>query len=303
LKTRKPFSRARKRLREIERIISRRHNGAVPDTDDADVYLEPVVNCFHVIAAAQGRDISVDGIVKLFWFWCERWAPHVSHSQATERARLERARSPKLLADDVVGKAIHLSYEERLQENITAIGSYDADKVMRKKLAADRRRKRDRLRKAEERAAKGATPRANSHSRTKPWEQDGVSRRTWERRRKAAAAQAGADVANSSPHRLSSSGAMDLRHDAVQALASKRGAPKAPPRLHVDAVEIADAPVALDARPAPPPPRPIVVQGVPDGLIVDQDGVEYKAPSPYQRRPPSRDWMSVAMAGLNRGRT
>jgi hypothetical protein len=96
---------------------------------------------------------------------------------------------------------------------------------------------------------------------------------------------------------------MDLRHDAVQALASKRGAPKAPPRLHVDAVEIADAPVALDARPAPPPPRPIVVQGVPDGLIVDQDGVEYKAPSPYQRRPPSRDWMSVAMAGLNRGRT
>jgi hypothetical protein len=55
LKTRKPFSRARKRLREIERIISRRHHGAVPETDDADVYLEPVVNCFHVIVAGRNR--------------------------------------------------------------------------------------------------------------------------------------------------------------------------------------------------------------------------------------------------------
>jgi hypothetical protein len=316
LKTRKPFSRPRKRLREIERIISRRHQGRVPDTNDVDAYLEPVVNCFRLIAGSRDRSVSADGIAKLFGFWCERWAPDVSNTHVIRLARHERASEPKMLADDVVGKAMRLSYVERLELRITAIGSFDADKVMRKKLAADRRRKRDRLRKAEERVAKGATPRAHSHSRTKPWEQDGVSRRTWERRRKAAAAQAGADVANSSthpkdevvanssPHRLSYSSATDLRHDAVQAPASKRGAPQALPRLDVDAVEIGDAPVALHARPAPPPPRPIVMQidGVPGGLIVDQDGVEYKAPPPCQRRPPPKTWMDAAFEGY-RGRS
>jgi hypothetical protein len=51
---RKHFSRARKRLREIERIIKDRH-GHVPATDDADRYLGSVANCFRKIAADRGR--------------------------------------------------------------------------------------------------------------------------------------------------------------------------------------------------------------------------------------------------------
>jgi hypothetical protein len=53
----------------------------------------------------------------------------------------------------------------------------------------------------------------------------------------------------------------------------------------------------------PPPPHPIVVrlEDIPDGLILDQDGVEFKPRPPHKRRPPPRDWMDAAMEGMNRG--
>jgi hypothetical protein len=313
----KPFSRPRKRLRELVRNISRRHGGCVPDTDDADVYLEPVVNCFRLIVASRARDVSVDGVLKLFWFWCEDGrAPHVSRSHATDLVRRELAGPPCLIPDDVVGKAIRLSYAERLQDKITTIGSYDVGPAMRKKLAKERRRDRDRRSKAEKRKANGATPHANSLSQTKPWEAEGISRSTYDRRRKKAAAQAGAGDENSSPHqrnevdesssahRPSYSRPTNFGHVTEQSPASMSGAPQARPLQH-DGVEIGVSRVALEARPAPPPPRPIVVQidSVPDGLVVDQDGVEFKPPPPHQRRPAPKDWMSVAMAGLNRGRS
>jgi hypothetical protein len=303
----KPFSRARKRLREIERIISRRHQGRVPDTDDVDAYLEPVVNCFRLIAASRDRSVSADGIAKLFGFWCERWAPDVSNTHVMRLARHERASEPKMLADDIIGKAIRLSYAERLELKITTIGSFDADKVIRKKLAADRRRKRDRLRKAEERGAKGATPRANSLSRTEPWKQEGISRRTWERRRKAAAAQAGVHDANSSPHqrdevdanssphRLSYSGATDLRHDAEMAC-SDLSHESQPPAFERGPPEAAPS----------PPPRPIVTRldaAPTDGLILDEDGHEFKQPPPYERRPAPKTWMDAAFEGYTGGRS
>jgi hypothetical protein len=192
----KKFSRARKRLREIERTISDRH-GSVPETDDADLYLSPVANCFHVIAAERGRAVTVDGIVNLFGLWCQTWAPHVIEQQVVELAREALAGPPKLIADDIVGSALRLSYADRLRLKISTIGSFDADKALRTKFAKARRRERDRLRAAEKRKANGATPRANSLSQTKPWEADGISRRTYERRLRTRETQVDA---NSSPH-------------------------------------------------------------------------------------------------------
>lgn len=60
---------------------------------------------------------------------------------------------------------------------------------------------------------------------------------------------------------------------------------------------------ALQARP-PAPPRPTVIRldGIPGGLIIDEDGHEFEAPPPYQQRPVPRDWFEVAMAGY-RGRS
>jgi hypothetical protein len=212
----KNFSRARKRLREIERIISDRH-GRVPETDDADLYLKPVVNCFHVIAAGRDRSVSVDGIMKLFWFWCQRWAPHVSSDQATEIVRHARAGSPKLIADDVVGNSLRLCYADRDRLKIRTIGSVDADRATRKKLAKARRRERNRQRAAQKRRANGATPRAvyeaNSLSKTKPWEEMGISRPSYYRRQKRAAmSETVSGETSASPHPSSYYQATDLSH-------------------------------------------------------------------------------------------
>jgi hypothetical protein len=80
------------------------------------------------------------------------------------------------------------------------------------------------------RAANGAKPRtvyeANSLSRTKPWEPDGISRRTWERRRKKA------DASASRPLNIIGS-VTDLRHQSEPAAGSSEpGAPSAP--AHTD---------------------------------------------------------------------
>jgi hypothetical protein len=39
------------------------------------------------------------------------------------------------------------------------------------------------------------------------------------------------------------------------------------------------------------------------GKVIDQDGVEFKPPPPYERRPIQKTWMEASMAGLNRGRS
>ncbi|HEY6734354.1 MAG TPA: hypothetical protein VI256_11255, partial [Roseiarcus sp.] len=93
----------------------------------------------------------------------------------------------------------------------------------------------------------------------------------------------------------------------------ERGAPQARPRApsefgsgevtQVEALEAEIVPDDIETGALEAPPRPIVVQmdAVPDGLILDENGVEYRPPPPHERRPPPKDWMSVAMAGMNRG--
>jgi hypothetical protein len=66
---------------------------------------------------------------------------------------------------------------------VTTIGAVDENKAARTK----RRKRLDRERKANARRAKGAKPRndAQSISQAMPWLEEGISRRTWYRRRKA----------------------------------------------------------------------------------------------------------------------
>lgn len=204
-KNNRKFSRARKRLRELERAISERH-GCVPATDDADLYLRPVANCFRVIAAECGKS-ELAHIVDVFSLWCDRFAPDASEQEITALAEEALAGPAKLIPDDTLGKILRFSYEERLRQGATTIGSFDVDRAGRKELAKLRKQQRQRLEKQEERRLNGAVPRAqyeaNSLSQTKPWLAEGVCRRTWERRRKKAAAeQAVASVASASSHLL-----------------------------------------------------------------------------------------------------
>lgn len=153
-KSSKLFSRPRKRLRELERAIRERH-GCVPATDDADLYLRPVANCFRLIVAELGKSCLAD-IISPFGLWCERFAPEATDQEIAALAKEALARPAKLVPDDALGKTLRFSYDERRRQKATTIGSYDVDRAARKKLAKARKQEGDRIGAEKRRRANGA---------------------------------------------------------------------------------------------------------------------------------------------------
>lgn len=192
------YSRTSHRLREVERIIAFRHAaerplsraGCIPDTDDADVYLDQAACCLLVLMWKKtGTKPDLAALLERLDLWCERFGPDTS---AKLRRDVVRAvlRRPRLDNADDCARRLRLSYAERTRLKITTIGSYDLDKRQRTLRRKARKRERDRLRDAAKRAAAGAVSRAeylvtHSLSRERPWETEGISRRTWYRRQMA----------------------------------------------------------------------------------------------------------------------
>lgn len=193
------YSRAGHRLRELELIVTYRHHGIIPATDDADFYLEPIAQCFRKILTDNGKLVSVNtpnhfeincGVVmKRFGFWLETWAPHVTTDHAADVVRRVLAQRRKLDADDDLGAKLRLSHADRNRLNIRTIGSFDVDRKSRRKLQKIKKRERDRIDALKRRRAKGAVPRAEyqagSLSGARPWIEMKISRATYYRRRPA----------------------------------------------------------------------------------------------------------------------
>ena len=186
------FDLTRLRLREIERIIESR--GVAFDTDDADLYLLPVAQCFLKIRQKKFGQVSPEALCEALEFW------------ASERKRA----LPGELLRSVVGQAfafpaparadplavrLRLRDQERLALGLRTIGACDADRTERARRAKERKRLRERERSAAKRRAAGAVPRgrwlAGSLARTQPWLGEGVSKETWYRRRRARAGGTG----------------------------------------------------------------------------------------------------------------
>jgi hypothetical protein len=180
------FNLTTRRLREIERIIARRHF-FVPITDDDDVYLVPVAQLLRRnLENTIGMPTSHDVLDRLK-VWSERWAPMTSAERLGEIVRIAMAR-PRLDKADPLGAKLRLSDAERTYLRITTIGAYNLNKAARKRRNLLRKRERDRIKSAEKRIQRGAQPRqtylALSLSARAPWKAEGISRRTWERRRR-----------------------------------------------------------------------------------------------------------------------
>jgi hypothetical protein len=89
---------------------------------------------------------------------------------------------------DALGHELRLSATVRDKLRIRTIGSCDQSRDKRAALVKARKRERDRERQRQKRLLAGKQLRAaylaaHSQSRVRPWEADGVSRRTWYRRR------------------------------------------------------------------------------------------------------------------------
>jgi hypothetical protein len=80
---------------------------------------------------------------------------------------------------DAMAERIRLSFADRELLKVRTIGAVGITKRQRSAMQKEKRRERERDR----RKAKGAQPHAKSINRAEPWKAEGISRRTWFRRR------------------------------------------------------------------------------------------------------------------------
>jgi hypothetical protein len=168
------------RMRDLEIIFLDRYGGPLPDDDaglgDARVAVHHLAN----LPGNQGKNI---------FSWLARWAPWMPADQIAGLLD-EAIEHPRRWKADTLGWVLRLTAGDRARLGVTTIGAFDLGRAARTQRLKGRKRSRA---EAERRAA-GAKTRAeylaDSLSRKKPWEAEGISRRTWERRRKAAAASA-----------------------------------------------------------------------------------------------------------------
>lgn len=170
----RPFVLNDLRFTEVCRVIMSRHGQEVPETDDADLYFMP---------AAFSLSARFDAL------WVQSWAPWASY-EVDIRPILEMAAMRKYIqsADDCAAM-LNVTLEDRSRLGLTTIGACDVDRGTRRKIAQDTKRERDRARARQKRRDQGKKPREGYESESlaaqAPWEREGVSRRTWYRRKKA----------------------------------------------------------------------------------------------------------------------
>ncbi|HWU63591.1 MAG TPA: hypothetical protein VN112_16350 [Ensifer sp.] len=171
------FSVELQRMREIEKVIRHRHGGPIPDpsgSDDVDL-------CKAYLKAAaftpSGQDMAA---------WANVFAPWANPVEVQLLASQGRNRE-KMLGADAVAKMLFVTLAERTKLGLKTIGACDVSKDDRLKLSKQTKRERDRNRQRDKRAAQGRMDRASyeaaSLTKLAPWEEEGISRRTWERRR------------------------------------------------------------------------------------------------------------------------
>lgn len=169
------YDRRKHRLREIDTVAKARYGRVLPASADATPFLTAVA--FTANAMGVNTQRAVAG-------WCARFAPHLAArvDDIFPPIRLEvEGRRYDLNADDAAD-LLGVTFEERQSLSLRTIGACDltpdAFRVARK----EAKRKRDRERLAQKRKAK--RPRSKALMRVRPWEAEGISRRTWYRRQK-----------------------------------------------------------------------------------------------------------------------
>lgn len=188
---RKPhsYNRHQNRIREIEKLVKVRHGYGVPETDDADIYIEAVAYAYQAEMWAGGTDAS-----KRLLAWCSVWAPWATtHAKGIINPILSKLNGRRQGLDQHrMGNMLRLTWAERQSLGLRTIAACDVEPDEQKRRAKDIKCKNDRARKAAMRREQGAKKRdewlASCKSQIRPWEAEGISRRTWYRRRAKSAA-------------------------------------------------------------------------------------------------------------------
>jgi hypothetical protein len=115
------------------------------------------------------------------------WCPWMAQPERELMLRDAALSPPPRLTADQLAVRLGTTYTRRQKLRHTVIGAIDVPKEERARLRKERDRERSRRRKERQRRDTGRRTRqqylATALSATKPWEAEGVSRRTWYRRR------------------------------------------------------------------------------------------------------------------------
>ena len=181
---RKPFSFPICRLREIERTIPTR------DLDQIKAVLPEVAATYRVIIAHRCRGVGDGELPDRMEQWCNKMRISRVFTDEEIAEAIEQAEQRNHLAPaDKLAAILGLEYADRQRLAIRTIGAIDMSKRKRTIERKERKREKDRIRKAIKRRNRGVISRqeylAESLSRVRPWEREGITRRTWERRRDA----------------------------------------------------------------------------------------------------------------------
>jgi hypothetical protein len=195
------------RLREIEKLIRRRHQGPVPDPGDTDSRDDCLAYIRAAALALSGQSMAA---------WCRMWAPWAAEADLLPIVSSAATRRRMMTADGCAG-LLCVTMAERTALKLKTIGACDLPKATRKKLVKDRKRERDRKRQEERRRQAGRKDRASyvseSLSTSKPWQALGMSRRTWYRK--------GCPAVGTSPSRIDIEGKGDTPVPQVQSRPSQ----------------------------------------------------------------------------------
>jgi hypothetical protein len=160
----------------------------------------------------------------------------------------EASTTRKRLSADSLARWLGVTYEQRQRLGLTIIGSTNVGKRARKEL----RKRRWRLNAERRRRERGARPQSQSLSRLKPWAAEGISRRTWERRRHRNMTRTTNDADSSTPIFLISEDGLASARPSEGGFASKeaRGLPSSQTetRTAVDVYDDVAASLPIELR-------------------------------------------------------
>lgn len=161
------------RVPEIARLLADRYGGPLlPDDDAGREDARIMADHLAFLTGDQRRNIIV----------CLRQRAPWMDQDELNRLIEKVVAKPLRYSAETLGKRFNLTRDERTRLKITTIRAAGQTTA---EIEADRK-SRERAAKLTKARKKGAKPRdvyeANSISRTKPWEAEGISRRTWYRR-------------------------------------------------------------------------------------------------------------------------
>lgn len=163
----------RVRLGHVRKLLQHRYGPTLPD-DDAG--REDMRILLHVKAGCYRPERRMQALISEI----EILAPWLNGEAGKVAAEI--AAKPLNLKSDTIGRMLNLDWHTRDKLRLWQIGAVDLDTEARK----ERRKLRHRQWMKDIRRDQGAKPRAKyeaeSLMKTKPWQAEGISRRTWYRR-------------------------------------------------------------------------------------------------------------------------